>query len=55
MLSELGNSLTKSLDTKTKKNNGIYFTPKNIVNKCYELLTKYIDNEKRNTVFNSLS
>ncbi len=50
MLSELGNSLTKSLDMKTKKSNGIYFTPKNIVNKCYELLTKYIDNEKEITV-----
>ena len=50
MLSELGNSLTKSLDMKTKKNNGIYFTPKNIVNKCYGLLTKYIDNEKQITI-----
>lgn len=42
--SDLSKSLTKNIDKKEKKNNGIFFTPKSIINKNLELLQPYMKN-----------
>ena len=44
--SDLSLDLTKSLDTKTKKDNGIYFTPVEIVENTLSLLNPFIKNIK---------
>ena len=44
--SELSKILTKQLDKKTKKNNGIFFTPLNIIQKIFDSVYNYcFDNE----------
>ena len=37
----LSYEITKNLDIKTKKENGIYFTPQCIINECFEFLCDY--------------
>ena len=49
-ISELGLIITKSLSKEVKKEEGIYFTPLTIINKCYELLFKYLDLSKEISV-----
>ena len=41
MFSQLSIELTKSLNQKTKKDNGIYFTPKNIIQLIITFITNY--------------
>ena len=43
---ELSKNITKKLTKKEKQNNGIYFTPKSIINKNLELLKDYFSNIK---------
>lgn len=50
MLSHLGLQITKAINKETKKKEGIYFTPLNIVDCCYKLLSKYIDKNKEITI-----
>ena len=44
--SPLSHSLTKQLDKIEKKNNGIYFTPPETINRNLKLLEPYIENIK---------
>ena len=48
MFSQLSHTLTKNLAAKTKKENGIYFTPKNIIQLIITFITNYIDNHNLN-------
>ena len=44
----LSYEITKNLDIKTKKENGIYFTPQCIINECFEFLCDYY---KKNNIY----
>ena len=42
--SRLSHALTKKLDKNIKKENGIYFTPPETVNKTFDVINPYIEN-----------
>ena len=42
---QLSKYLTKNIDKKTKKNEGIFFTPYNIIKKSVDLVMDYCNNE----------
>lgn len=44
--SDLSYKITKELTATIKKNNGIYFTPSNIINKSLDYISEYIENNK---------
>ena len=48
MISDIGNKLTKSLDKDTKRKQGIYFTPKSIIDDIYKFVNNYININKEN-------
>lgn len=48
MFSELSIQLTKSLETQIKKDNGIYFTPNNIVKNLIHQSLDYLNNDRIN-------
>ena len=44
--SDISKKLTKKIPTNEKKNDGIYFTPPNIISKNLEFLNKYMTSIK---------